>query len=199
MIAFLTLAALASAIPADLPFEKWFTAHGVQVEIARKPGSPPWLRSTAELPVSADKVTSTLTDFKHYKDFFAPAIKKADVLDSEGGATRIHFVWPYPFPLRNRDAVVSYRGEQGEGGRLVLTWKTDARPGDPQEGIRIERVAGETVVEPLGHDRSRVTYAYLGELGGKFPAWAEDKAWREEPVQYIRAIRRRLHLPDLPK
>jgi hypothetical protein len=199
MIVFLTLAALASPIPADLPFEKWFTAHGVQVEIARKPGSPPWLRSTAELPVGADKVTSILTDFKHYKDFFAPAIKKADVLDSEGGATRIHFVWPYPFPLRNRDAVVSYRVEQGEGGRLVLIWKNDARPGDREEGIRIERVAGETVVEPLGPDRSRVTYTYLGELGGKFPAWAEDKAWREEPVQYMRAIRRRLHLPDLPK
>ena len=199
MITFLTLAALASPVPADLPFEKWFTAHGVQVEIARKPGSPPWLRSTAELPVSADKVTSILTDFKGYKEFFAPAIKKADVLDSEGGATRIHIVWPYPFPLHNRDAVVSYRAEQGEGGRLVLTWKNDARPGDREEGIRIERVAGETVVEPIGPERCRVTYAYLGELGGKFPAWAEDKAWREEPVQYVRAIRRRLHLPDLPK
>ncbi len=151
MIAFLTLAALASAIPADLPFEKWFTAHGVQVEIARKPGSPPWLRSTAELPVSADKVTSTLTDFKHYKDFFAPAIKKADVLDSEGGATRIHFVWPYPFPLRNRDAVVSYRvdhlcisrgarrkvsrlgGRQGVAGRAGAVHKSDP-PATPSAG-----------------------------------------------------------------
>jgi len=199
MIAFLTLAALVSAIPADLPFEKWFTAHGVQVEIARKPGSPPWLRSTAELPVGAEKVASVLTDFRHYAEFFSPAVKKANVLDSEGGGARLHFVWPYPFPLRNRDAVVSYRPERGEGGRLVLTWKNDARPGDPHEGIRIERVAGETVVEPLGPDRCRVTYTYLGELGGKFPAWAEDKAWREEPVQYIRAIRRRLNLPDVPK
>jgi hypothetical protein len=199
MITFLTLAALASAVPADLPFEKWFTAHGVEVEIARKPGSPPWLRSTAELPVSADKVTSILTDFKGYKEFFAPAIKKADVLGSGSGTARIHFVWPYPFPLRNRDAVISYRAERGEGDRLVLAWKNDARPGDREEGIRIERVAGETVVEPLGPDRCRVTYTYFGELGGKFPAWAEDKAWREEPVQYIRAIRRRLHLPDLPK
>jgi len=199
MIAYLTLAALVSAIPADLPFEKWFTAHGAQVEIARKPGSPPWLRSTAELPVGAEKVASVLTDFRHYAEFFSPAVKKATVLDSEGGGARLHFVWPYPFPLRNRDAVVSYQPERGEGGRLVLTWKNDARPGDPHEGIRIERVAGETVVEPLGPDRCRVTYRYLGELGGKFPAWAEDKAWREEPVQYMRAIRRRLHLPDLPK
>jgi len=199
MTVFLIGAILASAIPADLPFEKWFTAHGVQVEIARRTGSSPWLRSTAELPVSAEKVAAALTDFKHYKEFFSPAVKKADVLDSGAGAARIHFVWPYPFPLRNRDAVISYRAERGEGGRQVVTWKNDARPGDPQEGIRIEQVAGETVIEPLGPDRCRVTYTYLGELGGKFPAWAEDKAWHEEPVQYIRAIRRALKLPDLPK
>jgi hypothetical protein len=59
-----------------------------------------------------------------------------------------------------------------------------------RERIRVERV------EPLGPDRYRVTYTYSRELGGKIPAWAEEKAWREEPVQYIRAIRRRLKLPD---
>jgi hypothetical protein len=44
-----------------------------------------------------------------------------------------------------------------------------------------------------------VTFTYFGDLGGKFPAWAKEKAWREEPVQYFRAIRRRLGLPDLAK
>jgi hypothetical protein len=59
-----------------------------------------------------------------------------------------------------------------------------------------ERVLGETRVEPLGPSRCRVTYTYLGDLGGKFPAWAQEKAWKEEPVQYMRAIRRRLEIPD---
>jgi START domain-containing protein len=193
----LVLAASSAAIPPNLPFQPWFKSRGVQVEIARVPGSAPWLRATAELPVPAEKVTAILTDFRHYRDLFAPAIKKAEILEGLDSGARIHFVWPYPFPLRNRDAIVVYRGQTLEDGRFVLTWKEDARPGDPHEGVRVEHVAGETVVEPLGPDRCRVTYTYLGELGGKFPAWAEDKAWREEPVQYIRALRRRLNLPDI--
>ena len=195
----LLLAALLPLIPPNLPFQPWFTSRGVQVEIAKVPGSPPWLRATAELPVAAEKVAPVLTDFRHYREFFSPAIKKAEILEAQDASARVHFVWPYPFPLRNRDAVVTYRGQVLEGARFLLTWKDDARPGDPHEGIRVEHVAGETAVEPLGPDRCRVTYTYLGELGGKFPAWAEDKAWREEPVQYIRALRRRLKLPDVPE
>jgi hypothetical protein len=42
-----------------------------------------------------------------------------------------------------------------------------------------------------------VTYAYFGDLGGNFPSSVQDKAWREEPVQYIRALRRALKLPDV--
>lgn len=44
-----------------------------------------------------------------------------------------------------------------------------------------------------------MTYTYLGDLGGKFPVWAQEKAWREESVQYFRAIRRKLGLPEVPK
>jgi hypothetical protein len=43
-----------------------------------------------------------------------------------------------------------------------------------------------------------MTYTYLGDLGGKFPVWAQEKAWREESVQYFRAIRRKLGLPEVP-
>jgi hypothetical protein len=43
-----------------------------------------------------------------------------------------------------------------------------------------------------------VVYTYLGDLGGKFPEAAEDKALRTEPVEYIRSLRRALRLPDPP-
>ena len=64
------------------------------------------------------------------------------------------------------------------------------------EGVRIQRVAGETRIEPLGLARCRVIYSYLGDLGGKFPASAQERAWKEEPIQYIRALRRGLKIPD---
>ena len=194
----LTIAAFlaATAIPSVIPFADWFTSRGVNVEIARVSEGPPWLRGTGELPVAAEKVAAVLTDFQHYKDLFGPALRSARVLEAGDGSSRVHFVWAYPFPFKNRDGVVLYRSEKSEAGPFVLSWKGDPRPGDPKEGVRIERVSGETRVEPLGPSRCRVTYTYLGDLGGKFPAWAQEKAWKEEPVQYFRAIRRRLSLPD---
>lgn len=121
------------------------------------------------------------------------------MLESSGSSARLHVVWPYPFPLRNRDAVIEYRFETLADGSVVLSWSGNARPGDPREGVRIDRVEGETRATELAPGSSRVTYTYLGDLGGKFPRSAEEKAWRAEPVEYFRALRRRLRIPDPPK
>ena len=136
-----------------------------------------------------------VADFGRYRETFAPAVKRADVLSRSEAGARVHLVWPYPFPLRNRDAVVHYRIERA-GDVVTLAWSSDSRPGDPSEGVRIPQVAGETRIEPAGPDRCRVTYTYLGDLGGNFPASAMEKAWREEPVQYVRALRRALGVSD---
>lgn len=198
MSVLLILASLLAPAPDGRPFQDWFSERGVHVEIARASG-PPWVRGTGEIPAAAKKIADVVSDFRSYRAIFAPAVKKATVLGSGDSSARLHLVWPYPFPLRNRDAVVSYRLEALPDGGFVLSWSDDARPGDPHEGVRIPRVAGETRIEPLGPDRSRVTYAFLGDLGGKFPRAAEEKAWRAEPVEYFRALRRRLGILDPPK
>ena len=198
MTGFLVVWALAAAVgggmPADAAFSEWFVSRGVRVEIARAAASVPWIRGTAELAAAPDRILAVVTDFARYRETFAPAVKTARVLERAEGSARLHLVWPYPFPLRNRDAVVAYAWERTDGG-FVLTWRGAARPGDPREGVRIARVAGEARVSPNGGG-SRVTYAYLGDLGGKFPRSAEEKAWRAEPVEYFRALRRALRLPD---
>ena len=190
------LLAILSVFLPDSTFTPWFTSHGVMVDIAREADAPPWVRATAELPVSSEKVFAVLTDFDRYKDLLAPAVRTARVLERGDAFARIHFVWRYPFPFKNRDAIVLYRTAAKEGGFLVISWRSDSRPGDPMEGVRIQRVAGETRIEPLGSARCRVIYSYLGDLGGKFPASAQERAWKEEPVQYIRALRRGLKIPD---
>ena len=190
---------VAAPVPEQAAFSPWFSSRGIQVEIARSPSSPPWIRGLGTIPAPAARVAAALSDFGRYLELFAPAVRKADVLGREPGSARIHFVWPYPFPFANRDAVVRYETSDLPGGAFRIAWNADARPEDPKEGRRIERVEGETRIEPAGPDACRVTYTYLGDLGGKFPASAQEKAWREEPVQYFRAILRRLGLPDLRK
>jgi hypothetical protein len=190
------LAAAAGIVPGDVAFQDWFTQRGVRVEIARVSQGPPWVRGTAELAASPERIAQVVTDYRRYREIFAPALKSARVLDGDRPRSRLHLVWPYPFPLRNRDAVVEYAREDMPGGGWRVFWRDAARPGDPREGVRIARVLGETRVEPVEGNRTRVTYVFLGDLGGKFPRSAEEKAWRAEPVQYVRALRRALGLPD---
>lgn len=187
------------APPPDAAFDPWFVSRGISVEIARQRSGPAWIRGRGAISAPAAKVAAALSDFEHYRDLFAPGVRKADVLERKSPSTaRLHFVWPYPIPYTNRDAVVRYEAMPGRGpeGGFRISWHSDPGPKDPKEGTRIERVAGETVVEPDGPARCRVVYTYFGDLGGKFPGWAEEKAWREEPVQYFRAICRRLGIPD---
>jgi hypothetical protein len=141
---------LTAVVPADLRFEPWFIDRGVAVSIARVPKGIPWVRGEAELPVSTGTVFELLTNYDGYEEFMSPVVKEVTVLERAPTGTRLHFIWRYPFPFRNRDAVVLYQAEPSEGGAFVITWRDDARRGDPSEGVRIARVAGETRVEPLG-------------------------------------------------
>lgn len=198
MIAVFLLTSLAS-IPADLRFTPWFQEGGIAVAIARVPEGPPWIQAVAELPAAADRVFGAVTDYAAYRKFFDPAVERVAVLESASLEARLHFVWKYPFPFRNRDGVVAYRGERLSGGAFLLSWRDAARPGDPAAGVRIGRIAGETRIEPLSPVRCRVTYTYLGDLGGRFPKSLEEKAWRHEPLGYVLAIHRALGLPIPPK
>jgi hypothetical protein len=183
----------------DARFEPWFAERAVAVSIARGTDGPPWIRGVAELPVAANDVFAIVVDYARYRELFSPAVAKAEVLERTEDGARIHFVWPYPFPFRRRDAVVAYRAENLPDGSFLVSWRDASRAGDPREGVRIARVEGDTRIVPLAPARCRVTYTYLGDLGGRFPGSLEEEAWRKEPLGYMFALRRRLGLPPPPK
>lgn len=182
--------------PEESAFQSWFTERGVAVSIARQVKGPAWIRAVAELPVSPDALIGVVTHYEGYGETFAPFIAKISVLERREDAARLHIVWEYPFPYRDRDAVVLYEVTRHAEGGYRLSWSSASRPGDPSEGVRIGRVVGETRIEPAGEKRTRLTYTFLGDLGGRFPRFAEEKAWRKEPVAYVLAIRRRLGLSE---
>lgn len=188
---------LAAVAPAAT-FTPWFTDRGVQVETSRHGSETPWIRGTFDVSVTPDKVVAALSDFKRYKEIFAPALESVTVLASSPDNARLHLVWPYPSPFRDRDAVVVYRMERLANGAGLLTWRSEAKPTDPKRGVRIERVQGETRIEPL-NGGAHVVYTYFGDLGGNFPASINERVWKGEPVGYMQAVRRAVGLPILKK
>lgn len=183
------------AVPADLEFQPWFAERGIEVSRTAPKARTPWIRAVAELQASAERVFAFLEGYAGYADLFAPLVRKAAILEARGPSVRLHLVWPYPFPFRNRDAIVRYEGERLPDGTFRVSWRDDAREADPSEGVRIARVEGETRIEPLGADRCRVTYTFLGDLGGTFPRAFAERAWKGEPVGYVLALRRALADP----
>jgi hypothetical protein len=186
-------AALLLAVPAESAFEPWFQERGVAVAKAAQADSElPWIRGVAELEASPAQVEKVLADFGAYKAIFDPILASAEVLGTEGGTTRMHLVWGYPWPLRDRDAIVAHTLQTHPDGTVVLEWKGDARPGDPQTGVRIQVVEGRTEVVPRASGGSRLTYTYYGDLGGDFGQGANEKAWHNQPLHYVEALRKLL-------
>ncbi len=184
----------AGAEPPAGDFRPWFEEDGIAVEIARVPEGAPWIRATATIDAPPAAVATHLADFARYRATFDPVLKAVTVLGplSEGEGARLHLVWPYPWPLRPRDAVVAYSWTRDPSGdRATLRWRNDARSDDPPGvGVRIERVEGETRIEPDGPGRTRIVYTFLGELGGRFGKSSSERAWRGQPLHYVRSLRR---------
>lgn len=193
-------AALLVAVPlvVDLPRAVDFSPNGeddgLKVEIFRPPGTEPWVRSEVVINQSVDAVRKILTAFGQYGQIFSDDLRKVTVLESLERGARMHLVWSLPFPFSDRDAVVRYEEESLPNGGFRLRWQDDAHGGDPQTGVRIARAKGETRVSPLpaGRPGVKVEFMYYGDLGGDFPGWIKESAWKQEPGKYFAALRRAL-------
>jgi len=189
------LVLLLSAAPSDDAFKPWVEKDGASISIARtERKEAPWIRGTKTLDARCEEVAAVLTDWSAYAKTFAPVVKKAEVLESGERHARLHLVWPYPWPLRSRDAVVRYEvSEEGDGsGVTAIRWRADAREGDPKRaGVRIETVEGSTMLVPEG-ERCTVVYTYLGDLGGDFGKSGNEKAWKGQAPHYFESIEKAL-------
>ncbi len=179
----------AALAPDEAAFVPWFAAHDISVRIARQPDGWPWIEGVGTVDAPADVVAARLSDWRAYPALFTPALAELTVLEQHPGEARLHIVWRAPFPFRDRDGIVRYLVARRPDGSWRIDWRDAARPGDPATGVRIAAVEGSTDIVPLGTDRCRVTYRYLGDLGGDFGTWLNERAWRAEPVHYIQSLR----------
>lgn len=186
---------LALSLPADDSFESLHEEDGVTVTISRAAQGPPWVRGVGEVPAPPDKIVSVLTRYETWPQLFKGSVSKVVVLERRDHLARLHMVYPIPWPFRDRDGVVSYVLENPNGTTTRLWWRDDAKPGDPQTGERLPQIAGETRLEATADGKSRVRFSYLGELGITLNEGMKRRIWREEPIRYLRSLRRAVEKP----
>ena len=189
--------AMGWSAPAAQDFREWFVEGDYRVQQFRRAAEEPWIRSVQTIAAAVPQLRDHLLAFDRYPTIFSGDVKSVKILDRKAQEARLHIVWAIPFPYSNRDAIVQYSWRDVSGGGFELSWEDDARDGDPKEGVRIERVRGSTLIEPAGDKAVKVTYTYYGDLGGSFPDWIKDLAWKKEPRVYFEALRRATTPPDL--
>lgn len=195
LIGFL-LVSMASYAESKSGFESLSDENGIKIEIARNGPDPvSEIRATTYLSANTDKIAGVLTQFARYGEIFSECWARADVLESGPKWARLHVVWRYPFLFRNRDSINRYDLKPLPKGMYELTWRADAKPGDPEEGVRLQNVKGKVELRPIGNDKSLVTYTFLGDLGGDFSNGVKEAAWKRQPLHYFRALAKELALP----
>lgn len=192
LFAVLLLLAAAPTRPPESAYAPLAEKDGVSMTIARQPGPHPWIHASAPIDAPCDRVAAIVTDFDHYQATFDPFYQKAEVLDRGDDVVRLHAVWHFPWPFRNRDAIIAYRVEHRSDGSVVVSGRDGERPGDPSEGVRIHDVDLQIVAVPSSSGACTFLYDYYADLSGNFGKSQNEKAYRGEAPVLVNAIRRAL-------
>jgi|GEM_PF-1478358 len=185
---------LALAQPLTMPMQTEFKAveeqKGVVVSQAEGPQNTPWMQGTAVIDGNYDELFESLRTFSSYSRYFHEHVSAADILQQDADAAFVYIVWPLPFPMSNRDAVVKYESNIDRTSKTaVISWSGANHEKDPKRALRIEQVAGKTELKEVASGKTEIRYTYFGDLGGDLPQWIKTRAWREEPVYYIERLR----------
>jgi hypothetical protein len=185
---------LALAQPLSMPsfteFKNIDEQKGVVVSQAQADGSIPWMQGTAVIDASYEELYEALRAYASYNKYFHEHVSVAQILQQEGDVFWVYLVWPLPFPMSDRDAVVRYESTIDRNAKTALiSWAGAGHEKDPKRALRIEQVSGKTELKEVAVGKTEVRYIYFGDLGGDLPQWVKMRAWREEPVYYIERLR----------
>lgn len=170
------------------------TFDGASVAIKEGKG-PTRVKAARVLPIACEPVLAVLDDvpaFSRWIDFTGWDV----VVDerSSGGPLRMHGRHAMPFPFSPRDYVVDYRAVRSDGGVFTLTARsTDRGPPAANGTVRL-RVESTWTVKPnvdaaaAASPKCPVTYEYDGDLGGSFPPFLLEGAFKDEGPKLLAGL-----------
>ncbi len=150
------------------------------------------VRATRTLPIDCAAVVAALQDvpsFSRWVEFTGWDV----VVDERagGGALTMHGQHGMPFPFSPRDYVVDYVAARSSTQFTLTARSSDRGPKAANGTVRL-RVHSTWAVtfaaELAGLPRCPVSYEYDGDLGGNFPAFLLEGAFKEEGPKLLASL-----------
>jgi len=145
------------------------------------------VEGVVEAPV--DVVRAVLLDLERFVEWFPSTSEWRVLSPPRDGSARVYGRQALPWPVRDRDYVVEYRWWD-EAGDFVLRADAvrGAEPPATEDSVRVEWMETEWRISatPGG---TAVRYRYLGDFGGRLPAFAARFAWRSRAPIVIERLR----------
>ena len=133
----------------------------------------PISRAETVLNHSIDRISMAIQDLDHYPDIF-DRVTKINRLDTDV----VQIVLDMPFPFDGRDYIVKYNIENLDDHWVFVFTAVDHPKGilDPDH-VRLPNAAGIWILTALEPNKTKVIYAWNGELLGNFPDFGLTRAW----------------------
>ena len=152
-------------------------------------------------------VLATIMDTDNANEWI-PSTGRIDVIDRSRlsqGYAKLYYLIDMPFPLADRDLVLTSRIEKDAKGNIRVANKLATDPAYPpsENLVRIKTYEGSWYLEPLGAKQTRVTLDGMADPGGAIPAWATNLFVTKQPTDMLKNMReqvkkKRYAKPELP-
>ncbi len=197
---FLTLTILLILIDAGISAERdWthlFAKDGIDVYYKTYPGTPVCaFKGVGFVNAGMAVVRSVLQDISAYPQWMARC-KESVILKNVDPDTRIFYgVVDTPLPFKDRDMILSNRTiHHPDKGRAEIIFDLSDQGIVPprKKYFRVTELSGKYILEKIDCNKTRVTFIYQGDPGGKIPVaianWLESRYYPHRILMGLREM-----------
>jgi len=141
----------------------------------------PISRAETVLNHSIDRISMAIQDLDHYPDIF-DRVTKTNRLETDV----VQIVLDMPFPFDGRDYIVKYNIESLDDRWVFVFTAVDHPKGTlGPDHVRLPNAAGIWILTALEPNKTKVIYAWNGELLGNFPDFGLTRAWVTQGTEVL--------------
>lgn len=148
------------------------------------------------------RIFATIQDVKNASEW-VPNTKQVALIENPSfdkstsirtGKAKLYFIISMPFPLTNRDLVVSSKFTQDEQGNITIEnfSAKDKRFPVNDKYIRIHEYKGAWYLEKISDNKTRVTLSGHADPAGGIPSWVANMFVTQQPYDMMINMRKQI-------